>query len=242
MGELIDLLILPLARTAGQEQPSVMGLYVAPTPRRAARFRKKDRLLLHLFLDGNAPLPPDQVDHILVNLAKTYFKTAGTVTKALQAVAESLNQYLLDRNIRNSSTGRQAVGYLTQIVLRENRISLAQSGLSHAYLITSNAVEHIHDLSLSGNGLGLSRTTHLRYTQQDFQINDAALISIQAPPAWSLDALRSFQGQGPEGLRRKLLSRAGAELDSFLVPLQCVLVILFGICFFAALEQLKCFQ
>jgi len=220
MGDSIDLLILPLARTAGQEQPSVMGLYVAPPPKKAARFRSRDRLILHLFLDGNAPLPPDQVDQILVNLSKTYFKTAGTVTTALRAAAETLNQYLLDRNIRNSSTGRQAVGYLTQIVLRENRISMAQSGLSHAFLITSASVDHIHDLSLAGNGLGLGRTTHLRFTQQEFQINDALVVSIQAPPSWTLDALRGFQGQGPEGLRRKLLSRSGSDLDSFLVHTQ----------------------
>ena len=220
MGDSIDLLILPLARIAGQEQPNVLGLYVAPSPRKSARFRKRDRLILHLFLDGNAPLPPDQVDQILVNLAKTYFKTAGTVTTALRSVAETLNQYLLDRNIRNSSTGRQAVGYLSQIVLRDNRLSIAQSGLSHAFLLTSTSVEHIQDLNLAGNGLGLSRTTHLRFTQQELQINDAVVISIQSPASWTLDSLRSFQGQGPEGLRRKLLSRAGAELDSFLVHAQ----------------------
>ena len=220
MAESIDLLILPLARTAGQEQPGVMGLYVAPPPKKAARFRKRDRLVLHLYLDGNAPLPPDQVDQILVNLAKSYFTTAGTVTTALKAVAESLNQYLLDRNIRNSSTGRQAVGYLTQLALRDNRISLAQSGLSHAYLLTSASVDHIHDLGLAGNGLGLSRTTHIRFTQQEFQINDALAISIQAPPSWTLESLQAFQGQGPESLRRKLLSRAGADLDSFLVHAQ----------------------
>jgi len=220
MSESIDLLILPLARTAGQEQPSVQGLYVAPPPRKSARFRKRDRLILHLFLDGNAPLPPDQVDQILENLAKTYFKTAGTVTTALRAVAEALNQYLLDRNIRNSSTGRQAVGYLSQIVLREDRVSLAQSGLCHAFLLSSKSVEHIHDLSLAGNGLGLSRTTHLRFSQQELQLNDALVISIQSPASWTMDSLRSFQGQGPEGLRRKLLSRAGSDLDSFLVHAQ----------------------
>lgn len=220
MGDSIDLLILPLARTAGQEQPQVLGLYVAPPSKKAARFRKRDRLLLHLYLDGNAPLPPDQVDQILVNLAKTYFKTAGTVTTALKTAAETLNQYLLDRNIRNSSTGRQSVGYLTQIVLRENRVSIAQSGLAHAYLLSSASVEHIHDVSLAGNGLGLSRNTDLHFTQQTFQVNDALVVSIQAPPSWTLDSLRSFQGQGPESLRRKLLTRAGADLDSFLVHAQ----------------------
>ncbi len=220
MRESIDLLVLPLARTAGQDQPGVLGLYVAKPPRKSARLRKRDRYILHLYLDGNAPLPPDQVDQLLVNLSQTYFQTAGTVTAALQTVTEKLNQYLLDRNIRNSSTGRQAVGYLSQLVLRDNRLSIAQSGLSHAFVLSTNSVDHIHDLKLAGNGLGLGRTANIRFSQFEMQINDAVVISIQAPPAWTLESLRSFQGQGPEGLRRKLLSRAGSEMDSFLVHAQ----------------------
>jgi hypothetical protein len=220
MGESLDLLILPLARTAGQEQPSVTGLHVAATPRKAARLRKRDHLILHLYLDGNAPLPPDQVEQLLANLAKTFFNSPGTVTAAQQTVAEELNQYLLDRNIRNASTGRQAVGYLTQIVLRNNRLSIAQSGLSHAYLITTASAEHIHDIKLAGNGLGLSRTTQIHFTRHDLQINDAVVISIQSPASWTIETLKSFQGQGPEGLRRKLLSRSGSDLDAFLVHAQ----------------------
>lgn len=204
----------------GQEQPNVSGLNVASPPRRPARFRNRDRLALHLYLDGNAPLPPDRVDKILINLANSYFKTAGTVTTALRATAETLNQFLLDRNVRNSSTGRQAIGYLSQIVLRDNRLSIAQSGLSHAYLLTSTKVEHVHDLNLAGNGLGLSRTTHLRFSQLDLQINDAMIISIQSPANWTQDNLSNLQGQGPESLRRKLLSQAGAELNAFLLHAQ----------------------
>ncbi|MES0360324.1 MAG: hypothetical protein ABUK20_05365, partial [Anaerolineales bacterium] len=119
MANSIDLLILPLARTDGQDQPIVLGLHVAIPPRKSARFRSRDRLALHLTLDGNAPLPPEQINQILANLAKAYYSTAGTVTTALRATAESMNQFLLDRNLRNTSTGRQAVGFLTQIILRE---------------------------------------------------------------------------------------------------------------------------
>ncbi len=220
MGDSFDLLILPLVRSGGKELPSISGLYVATPPRKVARFRKRDRLVLHLYLDGNAPLPPEQVDQLLANLASSYYKTAGTVTKALRSSAESLNQYLLDRNVKNSSTGRQAVGHLTQIVLREKRLSLAQSGLSHAFLLTSTSNEHIQDLQLAGNGLGLSRTTELRYTQLDLQENDAVIISIQAPSNWSPDILSQLQGQGPESLRRKLLTNASAELNAFLLHAQ----------------------
>jgi hypothetical protein len=78
MGDSFDLLILPLVRSGGKELPSISGLYVATPPRKVARFRKRDRLVLHLYLDGNAPLPPEQVDQLLANLASSYYKTAGT--------------------------------------------------------------------------------------------------------------------------------------------------------------------
>jgi hypothetical protein len=220
MGDSIDILILPLVRTGGQEQPNVLGLHVASPPRKPARFRNRDRLVLHLYLDGNAPLPPEQIEQLLANLSQSYYKTAGTVTTALRTTAEFVNQYLLDRNIRNSSTGRQAVGYFSQIVLRDNRLSIAQSGLSHAFLITSTTTEHIHDLHLAGNGLGLSRTTHLRFTQLDLVPNDAIAISIQSPVNWKQESLSNLQGQGPESLRRKLLSSAGTELNAFLMHAQ----------------------
>ena len=215
-----DLLILPLVRAGGQEQTNVPGLYVPSRPRKTARFRSRDKLVLHLVLDGNSPIPPDQIEQILTNLAKTFYNTAGTVTTAQRAVAESINQYLLDRNLRNSSTGRQTVGYLTQIVLRGTRLAIAQSGLSHAFLLTNEDVEHIHDLHLAGNGLGLSRTAHIRYSQLDLQPNDAIVIAIQPPAAWTIESLSAFKGQGPESMRRKLLSLAGTELSAFLLHAQ----------------------
>ena len=215
-----DLLILPLVRTGGQEQPNVPGLYIPSPPRKSARFRSRDKLVLHLILDGNSPLPQEHIDQILTNLAKTYYNTPGTVTTAQRAVAESLNQYLLDRNLRNSSTGRQAVGYLTQIVLRDTRLAIAQSGLSHAFMLSAGGVEHIHDLNLAGNGLGLSRTTYIRYSQLALQPNDAIVITIQPPATWTEESLSAFRGQGPESLRRKLLSIGGTELNAFLLHAQ----------------------
>jgi hypothetical protein len=220
MSSSLDLLILPLARAGGQEQAAVPGLYVAIPPRRPARFRDRDQLALHLVLEGNAPLSPDQVTALLENLAKTYYNTPGTVTTAQRAIAEALNQFLLDRNLRNASTGQQSLGHLTQIVLRENRLSIAQSGLAHAFLLTDSGTEHVHDLSQSGNGLGLSRTTPIRFSQLHLQANDTGVIALHPPLSWSRESIDSLRGQGPESLRRRLLSQAGAELNAFLIHTQ----------------------
>jgi hypothetical protein len=220
MGDTNDLLILPLVRAEGQEQPNVEGLFVAPIPRKSARFRKQDRLALHLVFEGNSTLGSEQINQLLSSLGTTYYNTPGTVTTAQRSVAETLNQHLLDRNLRNSSVGRQAIGYLTQIVLRGRRLSIAQSGLPHAYLLSSSGVEHVHDLQLAGNGLGLSRTTHIRFSQMDLQANDAIVITIQPPASWTNETLSKLRSLGPESLRRRLLSQAGDNLDAFLLHAQ----------------------
>lgn len=220
MEELMDLLILPLARHAGQEQPRVEGLYVPSPPRRSARFRGRDRIALHLVIEGAAPLPADQINQILLDLAKTYYSTSGTVTSALRSTAESLNQYLLDQNVQQSSTGSQSVGHLTQIVMRETRLSIAQSGLSHAYILSASGARHIHDLHLAGNGLGLSRSTARHYSQLELQPNDAIVVTLQPPASWSLEKMDKFRGQGPESLRRKLLSSTESDVEAFLMHAQ----------------------
>lgn len=220
MASSLDLLILPLARAGGKEQASVPGLHVAVPPKRPARFRDRDRLALHLALTGTAPLVPEQVNALLENLAKTFYSTPGTVTAAQRAIAEALNQYLLDRNLRNASTGQQATGHLTQIVFREDRLSIAQSGISHAYLLTESGFDHAHDPVLAGNGLGMNRTAPVHFKQINLKANDAVIIAVDPPLAWTKETWISLRGQGPESLRRRLLSAADRELNAFLMQAQ----------------------
>lgn len=220
MASSLDIFILPLTRRSGQDRPDIPGLYIATPPKRPARFRDRDRLALHLYLEGNAPLSEDQVNQLLANLAKTYYSTQGTVTTAQRAVGEALNQFLFDRNLRNTSTGQQAVGQLTQIVFREGRLYLAQSGLTHAFIISASGVEYVHDIYLAGNGLGINRTASVRFTQIELNPNDGIVLSNQLPVGWTQNFFQTLIGQGPESLRRKLLAQAGSELQAILFQAQ----------------------
>ena len=215
-----DLLILPLVRASGQEKTEIPGLHVASAPRRPARGRDRDKLVLYFNLTGGTLAPPEQLGSLLAGFAKTYYQTSGTVTTALRAAAESVNRYLLDRNLRSGSTGSQVVGMLTQVVMRDDRISLAQSGPTHAFVITSQRVQHHFDPHLSGRGLGLTRTTNIRFSQIDLQANDALVLSSDPPTHWTAAMLQGSQGQGPESVRRRLLSQAGPDLSAVLLQAQ----------------------
>ncbi len=144
---------------------SIPGLFITKPPRRSPRRRGQERLVLHLYLDGNAPLSDSAMEQLLTKLAEVYYQTDGSTTSALRNVTDVLNKYLLDRNYRAATKGLKATGYLTQIVLREDRVLYAQCGPSYIYQITGDVVEDLHDPELSGSGLGLGKSYKVRYHQ-----------------------------------------------------------------------------
>ena len=213
----MDLHFLPLVRHEGQDQAELPGLHIAAPPRRTARGRQDDRLILYFSMEGDAPLVAEQRESLLKRLVDVYYKTPGSVTAALRSVVENLNQYLLDRNLRAASTGRQGLGLLTAFALRDERLILAQSGPVTAYLLTAEEVRSIADLQPARRGLGLGRTAPLSYAQVSLRDNDVLLVSHAIPPAWNESLLAGLHGQGLESLRRRLVPAAGDELAALLI-------------------------
>jgi len=215
-----DLNLLPLHRLAGQDQTELPGLYAVTPPRRPARGRDADHLVLYLTVTGELGLSPDQQTKLLERLAQTYYKSAGTVTAALKGVADTLNATLLERNLQSSSSGRQGVGLLTQVVLRGETIYLAHSGPVHAFLARPQENQHWHDPQGAGRGLGLARTTTVRFYQASLQPNDFLLLAHEPAEVWAAEGMTITPNQGLESLRRRLLSQAGPSLNAVLVQVQ----------------------
>jgi hypothetical protein len=214
---LLDLNLFPLSRSNAQDQPGFPGVYMVTPPRKTARGRERDRLILFFVLSGNAPLTDQQQDLLLARLAQTYYKTPGSITAAQRVVADKLNQYLLDRNLRSSSSGRQGIGWLEVAVLREDLLTLGQCGPTHAILVSSQETQHLHDPQTSGRGLGLTRSVSMRFFQARLQNNDLIILSQQPPTAWTSGALQNAHKQGIESLRRRLISQAGDDLNAVLI-------------------------
>jgi len=216
MAALLDLNILPILRYEGQDQTDFPGLYAVTPPRRTARGRDQDNLVMYLTLAGNIRVPSEFQVELLTRAAQKYYKTSGTVTSALRALAEMLNQVLLERNLR--SPGAQLIGILTQVVQRAGTITLAHSGPCQAFYLTPAEVQESSDLETSGRGLGLSRSTPIRYFQQTIQPNEFLLLTHQPAQDWQLGMLRVSPNQGMEGLRRRLLvGRTEPDLNAVLI-------------------------
>lgn len=213
----MNLNLIPIARQNGEDQQSIPGLHIASQPRRPARGRRKDRLILYFILEGNAPMSPEGQDQLLAHLAQTFYKTPGSVTAALRTVAETLNESLLDRNLRAASSGQQGLGLLILLVERDGHLYLAQCGPTHTFLISSQGLQRFEDPNPTSRGLGIGRSTPIYYSQADLKPDDTLILTPRPDPTWSSITLRSLHGQDPQIIRQQLLSQAGPEVNAVLV-------------------------
>lgn len=218
MTQALDYLLLPIVRQPEHDQGIVPGLLVVEPPRRAGRGRGDEQLFLRLTLGGNAVIDPQEQLRMLEQAAQLYYKSSGAVTGAIRKAVALLNQEILNRNLHNSGRGLQTVGYLTAGVLREGSLYLAQCGPTHALYAGEREAEHYYDPELAGRGLGLARTTQLRYLQIEPQAGDLLLLSTTPSPAWTPGFLQKRRSAGLESLRRELIAQV--EIDPFALLIQ----------------------
>jgi len=214
-----DLTLLPFYRIKGQDWAQLPGLLAVKPPRRAARGRDDDRLILYLTLSGNTPLSSAEYNRTTAHLAQKFYQTPGSLTSAIRTTAEALNQTLVDRNLRTSGKGQYTIGRLILGVWRESQFVFAQCGPTHVFHIHNEEAHQIHDPQISGRGLGIGQTTPLYFSQVDLHPGDQMALCADLPPGWD-ETLLHERFVSPESLRHKLLSISGEDLNAIMVQVQ----------------------
>jgi hypothetical protein len=214
MASSLDVNVLPLYRRDGYEQVTHPGLRVANAPRRVARGRRTDRLVILVTFQGKVGVSPKQQTELLDRLEDGYYQTSGTVTNALRSLAESLNELLLKRNQRGVRRDHQIVAHMSMVVLRDNHMFLAQSGTWHAFLMTAETIDHFYDPEVAGRGLGLSKKAPVRFFQADLSPSSLLVITPKLPENWKAATLDGAFGQSLSTLRRRFLGQAGPDLEA----------------------------
>ncbi len=217
MARKFGLHVLPIHKEDQLTIPEVPGLYIAVPPRRVSRRRAQERVIFHLSLTGNAPLSEKASQQLLGKLSEIYYQTDGSTTSAMRSVAEVLNKYLLDRNLRAAAKGLRGIGVLSMAVLRDDRLLFAQSGTSHIFLVGSDQVEELYDPELSGAGLGVSKAFKVRYHQQPLAPRQMVLISPQPPPSWTEGALKNLPRMQLSAAYQRLLHRVSGDVEALLL-------------------------
>ena len=214
-----DLNLLALYRIQGQELPQIPGLLTMLPPKRAARGREEDRLLVYLTLSGNTRFPTAEYNQIVGRITQRFYQTSGSLTSAIRTAAGELNQSLLKRNLRSAGKGEYVVGRLILAVLRSTQFLFAQCGPTHVFHLTGVETRHIHDEQIAGRGLGISQSTPLYFAQVDLHAGDLLVLCPNLPTGWD-STLLGERNVSSETLRRNLLSVSADDLNAVLVQVQ----------------------
>src|SRR5512133_3605908 len=212
----LDLSFLSLYRVNGQEWPLLPGLLAQNPPKKAARGREQDRLMVYLTLAGNVMYSTSEYTQIVGQVAETFYATSGSLTFALKTAAEALNTYLVDRNMTTTSKGQYSIGALVLFALRGNTMFIVQAGPTHVFHL-SKEVNHIYDTQLAGKGLGLSQTARLYLAQITLNPSERLIICAALPPNWEKSLADEHGVPTLEGTRRRLLAITDTNVSAVLV-------------------------
>lgn len=160
------------------------GTLAQTAPRRAARGRADDMLLLSLGISSSQTLTPGLVDHLAHQAADSYYATNGSVTAALRAAASVVNDHLHDLNQSQAGSLRVA-GRLMIGVLRGSDLYLAQAGAGQAIIIRPGQVSRLGSDEAAERPLGQSLSPFLRYNHLEAKSGDVILLTSSAGPQWA---------------------------------------------------------
>jgi hypothetical protein len=178
-----DVAFVHIAAGAARVTPPA-GTLAQTAPRRSARGRSEDMLLLSLGISSSQTLTPGLVDHLARQAADSYYTTNGSVTAALRAAAAVVNDHLHDLNQTEAGSLRVA-GRLMMGVLRGGDLYLAQAGAGQAILIRPGQVSRLGSDEAADRPLGQSVTPFLRFQHLEAQSGDVVLLTPHAGPQWA---------------------------------------------------------
>ncbi len=195
---------------ATSEKPLYPGFLVLLPPKKAARGRESDILILYFKLNGRSAITDTGLKTWLENKASSYHRNPGTVTAGMRAIFEDINEDLLERNSRFAKQNGQVSGNLEIMVLKKSTVYLAVSGEGTGHLITTSGYETASDDS-NIRGLGLSQTATVRFVQSSVSSGDFLILAHDSPQTWTREAFTGSQKLTNEALYRHLFT---AEVGS----------------------------
>ena len=214
-----DLNILPIHLRQGRNLPDPIGIQAFSPPRRAARGREEDILILSLNFSDPDGLPDDLIQTWTEHLSYTFYKTGGTVTAALRSLIETLNLTLMERNIKTATEGLSVTGSVNLAVIHRRSLYIAQCGQTHAFVLSHQGLAHHCDSSGSDRGLGISRTPTIRYYQDDLGAGAYYFTTTTPLDGWQESLQITDPYPSMDQLRRRLLNQAPSAFDLGLVQL-----------------------
>jgi hypothetical protein len=198
-------------------KPMYPGFLVMLPPKKPARGRENDILILNFKLTGKSSITDAGLKTWLENKATAYHNSSGTVTSGMRTVFEDINEDLLQRNSKFAKQNGQISGSLQLMVLKKEVLYLAVFGTGSGFLVTKNEVEHIIDDENGGKGLGLAQSINIRFSQSNVETSNVLLFANDPPETWTKESLIDGQGLSNEGLYRRLFATGIGQAQGVMI-------------------------
>ena len=214
-----NLNIYPVYLREGKFENTLPGLIALSPPRKCARGRESDQLIVQVHLIGQTSITSQALQDWLLKKGDLFYKVPGTVTNAMRMVAESINSELLDRNLKKAGDGSQVNGSLSLVVIKKNISYHLIIGNSRIFILKDPDAVEIEDGENHPRGLGVNQTITCRFSQFELADNDTILIAPVASRTWNIESLRGSNQLSIDALSRRLFNQAPANLKGALIRL-----------------------
>ncbi len=217
---MFDLNLFPLYIKNSNEQNYLPGLRFQPAPKNANRNRSGDFLMVLITPFGENSLAEDRIQVILEKALREYFQSSGTVTSGIKKIAETVNEAVLEYNLKDSPGGQQVTVLLNCAVVHGERVYIGHSGYTHSFVLNKEQTEHHYDPEGSGRGLGVSRTITIRFFLGDIKSDEYILFSPEPLATWTPANLSGSPSIALDYLKRRLLNQVSPNVRALLIQVK----------------------
>lgn len=203
----------------GKTQETLPGLIALLPPRKCARGREVDQLIAHVDLSGSTSITPEAMKDWMLKKAALFYNTPGSTTNAMRMMAESINNELLDRNLKKAADGSQVNGTLCLVVLRKEVVYSLIIGQGRIFLLAGEVVNVLEDHENHARGLGVNQFLTCTFSQSNVSSGDAVLIAPLPSSQWTAPYLAGSGTMPVDVLGRRLMNQHPADLRAVLLHL-----------------------
>lgn len=186
-------------------------------PRKAARGRENDNLLALLTLSGPTGITAESLQVWLKKKGEEYYRISGTVTFAMRTLVDSINNELLDRNLKKARDGAQLDATLNLAVQKRDNLYLVNIGSTSTFFANEDESVVITDSENQGRGLGVNQMVQCHFVHKEIHEGDTVLFAALPSPSWSAESFAGSTKLSVEALSRRLYNQAGTDLRAAMV-------------------------
>jgi hypothetical protein len=168
---------------APEDSPNAV-FYASGGQKQSARGREKDLLLALVSPTSQHPFDPSALRSVLENQGRLFYKTSGSVTKAIRVFVDGLNKYFQQQNSHYDQPETWTTASLSLGVIHYDTLFIAQVGQSSAHILRSDGDELFFDSELNRPGLGAVTVVNPRYFQTSLK-GDESFLLLPDPQAFT---------------------------------------------------------